>query len=111
MNYLTNMLTTFVKGFIVGMGAATTISILLITVINFKWKISAHLSGIGGLVGAVFGVCYRMAYNPLWLLILLLAISALIALSRIELKAHTPLQTLAGFAMAFILVFLPAIFL
>ncbi|MDD3490940.1 MAG: hypothetical protein PHR62_13760 [Paludibacter sp.] len=52
-----------------------------------------------------------MAYNPLWLLILLLAISALIALSRIELKAHTPLQTLAGFAMAFILVFLPAIFL
>lgn len=95
--------------FIVGMGAATAISILLITAINFKWKISAHLSGIGGLLGGVFGVCYRMAYNPLWLLIALLALSALVALSRIELKAHTPGQTLAGFSLAFILVFLPAI--
>ncbi|MBN2766080.1 MAG: hypothetical protein JXR27_06865 [Paludibacteraceae bacterium] len=97
--------------FIVGMGAATTISILLITTINLKWKISAHLSGIGGLLGGVFGVCYRLAYNPLWLLIALLAISALVALSRIELKAHTPGQTLAGFSLAFVLVFLPAVLL
>ena len=97
--------------FLVGMGVGVSISILLITFINLKWKISAHLSGIGGLAGGVFGICYRMAYNPLWLLILILAISALVAISRIELKAHTPAQTLAGFTLGFVSVFLPCFFM
>lgn len=97
--------------FMVAIGIGTTLSIVFITLINFKWKISAHLSGIGGLVGGIFGVSYRMAYNPLWLFILILAISALVALSRIELKAHTPLQTLAGFTLGFISVFIPCIYL
>ena len=95
--------------FMVAMGIGTSISILMITVINFKWKISAHLSGIGGLVGGVFGICYRMAYNPIWLFVILLVISALVALSRIEMKAHTPGQTLAGFLLAFFSVFLPCV--
>ncbi|MBP6610181.1 MAG: phosphatase PAP2 family protein [Paludibacter sp.] len=97
--------------FIVAVGIGTTLSILLITFINFKWKISAHLSGIGGLAGGVFGVCYRLAYNPYWFLISILAISALVAYSRIELKAHTPGQTLAGFSLGFASVFIPCILL
>lgn len=95
--------------FIVAMGVGSTASIVLITFINLKWKISAHLSGIGGLTGAVFGYCYVMGSNPVWLFILLLLLSGLTAISRIELKAHTPAQTLAGFSLGFLLVFLPAI--
>ncbi|MBP1677227.1 MAG: phosphoesterase PA-phosphatase related protein [Bacteroidetes bacterium] len=97
--------------FMVAAGIGTAISILLITFINLKWKISAHLSGIGGLVGGIFGICYRMAYNPIWLFVLILFISALVAISRIALKAHTPGQTLAGFSLGFISVFLPCFFL
>lgn len=97
--------------FMVAAGIGTAISILLITFINLKWKISAHLSGIGGLVGGIFGICYRMAYNPIWLFVLVLFISALVAISRIALKAHTPGQTLAGFSLGFISVFLPCFFL
>ena len=58
--------------FIVAMGAGSVVSIVIITLINMRWKISAHLSGIGGLTGGVFGICYRMAYNPIWLFILIL---------------------------------------
>lgn len=97
--------------FIVAMGIGVSLSILLITLINLKWKISAHLSGIGGLVGGIFGISYRMGYNHLGLLIIVLAISALVALSRIELKAHTPGQTLAGFLLGFITVFIPCVLL
>ena len=97
--------------FMVAMGIGTAISILLITFINLKWKISAHMSGIGGLAGGIFGICYRMAYNPTWLLIGILCLAALIALSRIELKAHTPGQTLAGFTLTFFSVFLPCVFI
>lgn len=97
--------------FIVAMGIGVSLSILLITLINLKWKISAHLSGIGGLAGAIFGISYRLGYNHLGLLVIVLAISALVALSRIELKAHTPGQTLAGFVIGFISVFTPCVFL
>ena len=97
--------------FIVAMGIGVSISILLITLINLKWKISAHLSGIGGLVGGIFGISYRMGYNNLGFLIFILAISALVALSRIELKAHTPGQTLAGFLLGSITVFIPCVLL
>lgn len=95
--------------FIVAMGMGSVVSIVIITVINMKWKISAHLSGVGGLTGGAFAYCYIMAANPLWLLILLLCFSALTAYSRIELKAHTPSQTLAGFIVGFSLVFLPGV--
>jgi membrane-associated phospholipid phosphatase len=97
--------------FMVAIGVGTSLSILLITFINLKWKISAHLSGIGGLAGGVFGISYRMAYNPVWLFVIILFLSSLVALSRIELKAHTPGQTLAGFLLGFMSVILPCLFL
>lgn len=96
--------------FIVAMGIGSAISIFIIIFINFKWKISAHVAGMGGLSGAVFGVCYRLAINPVWLFIIVLTVSAIVALSRIELKAHTPAQTLAGFAIGFVAVFVPCFF-
>ncbi len=94
---------------LVAMGIGASISILIITIINLKWKISAHMSGIGGLAGGIFGICYRMAINPVWLFVIILSLSALVALSRIELKAHTPGQTLAGFSVGFASVFFSVI--
>lgn len=95
--------------FIVSMGIGSVISIIIITIINMKWKISAHLAGIGGLSGGVFAYCFTMGANPVGLMVLLLIFSALTALSRIELKAHTPSQALAGFVLGFVVVFLPGI--
>lgn len=96
--------------FIVAMGVGSTISIIIILMVNLKWKISAHLSGIGGVAGGVFATCYQLAINPIGLFIAVLFFSALTAYSRIELKAHTPAQTLAGFSVGFLIVFLFGIF-
>jgi membrane-associated phospholipid phosphatase len=96
--------------FIVAMALGSVISILIIVLINLKWKISAHGAGVGGLSGAIFGVCYRTAINPVWLLVLVLFISGVVSLSRLELKAHTPGQVLAGFVVGFITVFTPCFF-
>ncbi|OJV40514.1 MAG: hypothetical protein BGO29_10375 [Bacteroidales bacterium 36-12] len=93
--------------FIVAMGIGSILSIVIITLINTKWKISAHLSGIGGLTGGVFSYSYVMGINPVWLFVSMFLLSGLTALSRIELKAHTPGQTLAGFTLGFIMVFVP----
>ena len=96
--------------FIVAMGMGSALSIFIVVFINLKWKISAHLVALGGFCGSIFGVCFRTAINPVWLFGIIFGISALVALSRIELKAHTPGQTLAGFAIGFILVFTPCFF-
>jgi membrane-associated phospholipid phosphatase len=96
--------------FIVAMGMGSALSIFIVVFINLKWKISAHLVALGGFCGSIFGVCFRTAINPVWLFGIIFGISALVALSRIELKAHTPGQTLAGFAIGFILVFIPCFF-
>jgi membrane-associated phospholipid phosphatase len=96
--------------YIIAMGMGSALSIFIIVFINLKWKISAHMAGVGGLVGSIFGVCYRFAINPLWLFAIVLGISALVGLSRIELKAHTPSQVLAGFVVGFAMVFTPCFF-
>ena len=96
--------------FIVAMAMGSVVSILIIVLINLKWKISAHGAGVGGLSGAIFGVCYRTAINPVWLLVLVIFISGVVSLSRLELKAHTPGQVLAGFVVGFIAVFTPCFF-
>jgi len=95
--------------FIVAMGMGSAVSIFIIVFINLKWKISAHAAGMGGLCGSVFGVCYRTAINPVWFFAVILLISGLVALSRLELKAHTPGQVLAGFVVGFIMVFTPGL--
>jgi len=86
------------------------VSIFVMVLINLKWKISAHATGVGGLLGGIFGVCYQMALNPVWLFILAILISGLVLISRVYLKAHTLGQVLAGFSLGFILVFVPGLF-
>ncbi len=88
------------------MGFGSVLSLVLMTLINIKWKISAHLCSMGALLGFVCGVSYSLAINPSLFIAVLLCVTALVALSRIELKAHTPLQTLAGFVLGFLCVFL-----
>ena len=95
--------------FFVAMGIGSILSIIIITIVNLKWKISAHLSGVGGLTGGVFAYSFIMGVNPVFSMIAMLFISALTAFSRIELKAHTPGQTLAGFTVGFLTVFIAGI--
>lgn len=72
-------------------------SLAVVMVVNTKWKISAHMSGIGGLTGAVFAITYYFHQNEMWLYIIVIFCAGLIAWSRLRLKAHTPWQLVAGF--------------
>lgn len=97
--------------FFVVMGVSATASILITLLINLKWKISAHMGGIGGLTGAVVAYCMLMGSNPVGLIVSLFILVGLTALARLELKAHTPAQVVAGFLLGFFSVFAPVIFL
>jgi membrane-associated phospholipid phosphatase len=92
--------------YVVGLGVGSAASVFFVLLINLKWKISAHTAGIGGLAGGIFGLCYRIGINPVWLFVLIIFLSILVGLARVETKAHTPSQALAGFILGFLTVFL-----
>ena len=89
----------------VSLGAMIALGI--VTVVNRWWKISAHLTGMGGLFG---GVCsYALYYSmlPSSLLVFLLLAALLLMYARIYLEAHTPLQVVCGMLVGLISTFVP----
>ena len=81
------------------------VALLIALCINFFWKISAHMIGIGGLLGGLMGVARIHLINPYLLFIAVLLIAGLLGTSRIFLKRHTPLQVYAGFSLVFMCTF------
>ena len=80
-------------------GAA--VSILVILPINHFWKISAHLSGMGGLFGGVFAFAVIYAKTPILLLVTIIVLSGILGWSRMELKAHSLGQVCCGWLNGF----------
>lgn len=69
------------------------------TIITKYWKISIHGMGFGGPIAALGQVISANYYGALPLMVLIL-------FSRVKLKAHTPLQVIAGTFLGFILTYI-----
>lgn len=77
-----------------------TAAIAIVAWINRRWKISAHLTGFGGLAGGVFAYCVGIGAIPTWGTIALWAgLSLLLMWARLRLDAHTPAQVTAGWLL------------
>ncbi|MCD6366826.1 MAG: hypothetical protein J7L46_04720 [Bacteroidales bacterium] len=72
---------------------------LFALVINFFWKISLHLLGIGGVVGFILSYIFFFKVNILIVFVIGLLISAFVAASRLRLNAHSPAQVYTGFLL------------
>ncbi len=81
------------------LGAA--ISILLTLIINYKWKISAHTIGIGGIAGATLGMMYRLQVDLNFMFMLIILLAGFVSFARLKLNAHTPAQVYTGFLLGF----------
>jgi hypothetical protein len=89
---------------------STTIAVVLTLFITIKWKISAHLIGIGGIIGLIIAMSLFYHVNMLFYLFLYIFLAGLIAYSRLSLNAHTPAQVYTGFWVGLITV-ISALFL
>lgn len=90
--------------------ATLFVPVLLIAIggiINSFWKISAHMMGIGGLIGSTLSVCYNVkGTNPYVLFIILFILAGCLGVSRLILKRHTPAQVYVGFLVGLIVSYL-----
>ena len=94
-----------VSGLLRAFYLSAIISITLSFFINLFWKISAHMVGIGGLIGLILLISFKQDLNLQLILIIAVFIAGIIGSSRIKLEAHNPLQIIAGFYLGMITVF------
>lgn len=87
----------WLRMFFVGAAAAT----LTAMVITFKWKISAHTTAMGGLVGMMlwFAVSGMADVNVMIMFSVGILLAGAIATARLLLQRHTLAQVLAGLAL------------
>ena len=86
--------------------AASIVIMVIAILITLKWKISAHMFGIGGLIGGAMAVSYYVERsNPYYMFMGLFIIAGLVGTSRLILRRHTLYQVIAGFLLGFIVSF------
>ena len=76
------------------MGAVLGLSLVLL--ITLRWKISAHMAGIGGLIGALLAVMVMDERDAPLLLCGLFLLAGALGTARLVASDHTPAQVYAG---------------
>ena len=84
-----------------------TVALLAVTFINRWWKISAHLTSMGGLLGGLISMGLYYNIVPTSLVIALLVLSLLLMYARLYLDAHTPMQVVCGYLLGILCTFIP----
>lgn len=98
----------WMASFMIGGGVA----LLIVAIVNRWWKISAHATGVGGLLALTTSLACRAPeyYSLLWLLTGVLLISGVVGVARLVRQCHTPMQVYAGYLVGFTSVILFSIF-
>jgi hypothetical protein len=74
---------------------------LIVTFVNFWWKISLHSVGAGAIIGLVFVLSLKMLTPLDWYLISAILAGGLILSSRLQLNLHNPQQVWIGLSAGF----------
>jgi hypothetical protein len=94
------------------------IIIIVLMLLNFRFKISAHMAGIGGFLSFFYVfllkeilsdtlfTLFHIDFTILFFIIFIILISGLIASARMHLKEHNLSQILTGFFVGFFFGFL-----
>jgi len=77
----------------------STSLIVIALIINFWWKISAHMLAMGGMAGAFSGISFYLSINMGALIALIILFSGLVGFSRLKLHSHTQAQVYTGFVI------------
>lgn len=77
--------------------AASTLIILLVSIITLFLKVSTHSASAGAMIGFLLALGFKFPQSKLlWPLILILILGGLVMSARLYLEAHKPLDVLIG---------------
>jgi membrane-associated phospholipid phosphatase len=73
--------------------------VLVVAIFNWKWKISNHMAGIGGLTGMVLAISMRWMLNEQLIIAILFIVAGLTGYARLRDNDHTPAQVYVGYLL------------
>ena len=88
----------------------STVSIIIALLISLIWKISIHMIGVGGWLGAIIGIGFILQIDLLIPILVICLISGLVGTARLQLKVHKPVQIYSGFLLGFVVMMLMFLF-
>lgn len=84
--------------------ALITVTILGLTLVTIFWKMSAHMTGAGGLLGLVFVLGMKFqTFEVLYPMLLCIGLVGIIGSCRLYLNAHRPMEVYMGFLYGFLM--------
>ncbi|MCE6988583.1 hypothetical protein [Dyadobacter sp. CY323] len=76
---------------------SVTVSQVLVAMISYFWKISAHATGIGGALGILSGLLMRFDETVLLFpIVITILVAGWVMSARLQMNAHNPAQILGG---------------
>ena len=82
-----------------GLFVGAFIALAMTTLVTLRWKISAHMVGIGGAIGAITGLSALHDLELLLPISILILLAGALASARLLASDHTPAQLYAGVAL------------
>ncbi|NOZ47418.1 MAG: hypothetical protein GXO79_11645 [Chlorobi bacterium] len=90
---------------------ASIITLSVTILVSLRWKISAHMIGLGGLAGALLALSYRLALNTSGILMIVILSAGIIGTTRLYLEEHKASEIYSGFGVGVVFTLLTVIFL
>lgn len=91
-----------IPAYMTGIILCSLIVMVVFFIANFWWKLSAHLAGMGILIGCIVSFSRMFGYNPVWWLCLAILATGIVGSARIILDQHRLSETLAGFTVGLV---------
>lgn len=96
------MLKMSMPGYLTGIIIASLMAIVICILVNLKWKISEHMTAMGGIVGGLIAFSFMLNYNPIFWLCLFILFAGMLGSARVLLRHHTLHEVLIGFLVGFL---------
>ena len=78
-------------------------AIIVAIAINFFWKISLHMLGMGGLTGVFLALAFRIGIDLFPLLAFVILLSGIVGYARLKENSHNPPQVYTGYIVGVVL--------
>ena len=79
----------------------SSLIILSLVVINWRWKISMHMAGIGGVTGMLLAISIRWMLEVEPIIAILFLVAGFVGFARLKDNDHSPAQVYAGYLLGF----------
>lgn len=91
-----------ISWYMAGVVLTALVILAVLLLCNFRWKLSEHLAGIGGIIGGLVSFGYLFWYNPVWWICIFILLAGVLGSARILSRDNTFGEVFFGFCVGLV---------